>query len=92
MLLIPLKGCIFNLPGGILNFSTYIIPSWHNVSTKTQDADFMGNKICSQKICRREGSVFTRWSINAVSPSPHKIIEHGSIETIELNMTHHDSV
>ena len=40
----------------------------------------------------KEGSVFTRWSINAVSPSPHKIIEHGSIETIELNMTHHDSV
>ena len=47
----------------------------------------------------------TRWSINAVSSSPsppssyaHKIIEHGSIETNELNMTlmrhmtYHDSV
>ena len=41
-----------------------------------------------------------RWSINAVSPptSPHKTIEHGSIETNELyrtlmsRMTHHVSV
>ena len=43
-----------------------------------------------------------RWSIKAVSGggggSPRQTIEHGSIETIEINMivichmTHHDSV
>ena len=27
-----------NQPGGILGFSTYIMPSWHNVSTEIQDA------------------------------------------------------
>ena len=49
---------------------------------------------------QRRQAATARWSINAVSssypcsppsPSAHKIFEHGSIETNELNMTQCDS-